>query len=147
MGPLISSNQERVVQDYIKFGLDAGFDLVTGGHKLSGDGYDHGYYVEPTIFEGRRNASRLGQEEIFGPVVAVTTFSDERGSGGPGERGGFRTGGRGMERRLPTRHAGGPSDSRRDGSAGSGTITPNPWRASGVGTSRVAWGGSWATTG
>ena len=54
MGPLISSNQERVVQDYIKYGLDAGFDLVTGGHKLSGDGYDHGYYVEPTIFDRRR---------------------------------------------------------------------------------------------
>src|SRR5262250_181921 len=51
MGPLISANQERVVQDYIKFGKDAGFRLVTGGMKLSGDGYDHGYYVEPTIFD------------------------------------------------------------------------------------------------
>jgi len=78
MGPLISSKQERVVQDYIKYGRDAGFDLVTGGHKLSGGGYDQGYYVEPTIFDGVDNASRLGQEEIFGPVVTVTTFSDER---------------------------------------------------------------------
>src|SRR2546427_8361383 len=77
MGPLISSSQERVVQDYIKIGLDAGFDLVAGGHKLSGDGYDHGYYVEPTIFDRVDNASKLGQEEIFGPVVAVTTFRDE----------------------------------------------------------------------
>src|SRR5256886_1105691 len=77
MGPLISSSQERVVQDYIKIGLDAGFDLVTGGHKLSGDEYDHGYYVEPTIFDRVDNASKLGQEEIFGPVVAVTTFRDE----------------------------------------------------------------------
>ncbi|MEK7806289.1 MAG: aldehyde dehydrogenase family protein [Chloroflexota bacterium] len=77
MGPLISSNQERVVQEYIRFGLDAGFNLVTGGHKLQGDGYDHGYYVEPTIFDGVDNSSRLGQEEIFGPVVAVTTFKDE----------------------------------------------------------------------
>lgn len=77
MGPLISSKQERVVQDYIKYGVDAGFRLVTGGHKLSGASYDHGYYVEPTIFDGVDNASRLGQEEIFGPVVAVTTFRDE----------------------------------------------------------------------
>ena len=77
MGPLISANQERVVQDYVKYGVDAGFRLVTGGHKLSGDGYEHGYYVEPTIFDGVDNASRLGQEEIFGPVVAVTTFRDE----------------------------------------------------------------------
>jgi betaine-aldehyde dehydrogenase len=77
MGPLISSHQERVVQDYIACGVDAGFRLVTGGHKLSGDGYDQGYYVEPTIFDGVDTASRLGQDEIFGPVVAVTTFRDE----------------------------------------------------------------------
>ena len=77
MGPLISANQERVVQEFIEFGLDAGFDLVTGGHKLQGDGYDHGYYVEPTVFDGVDNASKLGQEEIFGPVVAVTSFKDE----------------------------------------------------------------------
>jgi len=77
MGPLISSNQERVVQDYIKVGLDAGFDLVTGGHKLAGDGYDHGYYVEPTIFDRVDNASKLSQEEIFGPLVTATTFTNE----------------------------------------------------------------------
>ncbi|HXJ82439.1 MAG TPA: aldehyde dehydrogenase family protein [Candidatus Methylomirabilis sp.] len=77
MGPLISSNQERVVQDYIKYGVDAGFRLVTGGHKLAGPAHEHGYYVEPTIFDGVDNASRLGQEEIFGPVVAVTAFRDE----------------------------------------------------------------------
>ena len=77
MGPLISSNQERVVQEYIKFGLDAGFDLVAGGNKLQGDGFDHGYYLEPTIFDNVDNSSRLGQEEIFGPVVVVTPFKDE----------------------------------------------------------------------
>jgi len=77
MGPLISANQERVVQEFIKYGLDTGFRLVTGGKKLTGHGYDHGYYVEPTIFDGVDNASRLGQEEIFGPVVAVTIFKDE----------------------------------------------------------------------
>ena len=77
MGPLISRNQEKVVQEFIQYGLDKGFSLVTGGHKLSGDGYDDGYYVEPTIFDRVDNESRLGQEEIFGPVVAVTTFHDE----------------------------------------------------------------------
>jgi betaine-aldehyde dehydrogenase len=77
MGPLISLNQERVVQDYIQYGVDKGFRLVTGGHKLTGDGWDHGYYVEPTVFDHVDNASRLGQEEIFGPVVTVTTFRDE----------------------------------------------------------------------
>ena len=77
MGPLISANQERVVQEYIHYGVTQGFKLVTGGAKLAGGVYDHGYYVEPTIFDGVDNASRLGQEEIFGPVVAVTTFRDE----------------------------------------------------------------------
>jgi betaine-aldehyde dehydrogenase len=77
MGPLISSSQEKVVQEYIKFGLDAGFDLVTGGHKLEGEGFNHGYFVEPTIFDGVDNSSKLGQEEVFGPVVAVMSFSDE----------------------------------------------------------------------
>jgi betaine-aldehyde dehydrogenase len=77
MGPLISSAQEQVVQEFIRFGLDAGFAMVTGGQKLRGDGYDHGYYMEPTIFDGVDNSSRLGQEEIFGPVVTVTTFKDE----------------------------------------------------------------------
>ena len=77
MGPLISSTQERVVQEYIQYGVDKGFRLVTGGRKLTGEAWDHGYYVEPTIFDGVDNASRLGQEEIFGPVVTVTTFRDE----------------------------------------------------------------------
>ena len=77
MGPLISQNQERVVQEFVQYGKDQGFRLVIGGGKLSGGIYDHGYYVEPTIFDGVDNASRLGQEEIFGPVVAVTTFRDE----------------------------------------------------------------------
>ena len=66
-----------MVREFIQYGLDAGFDLVTGGSKLQGEGYDNGYYVEPTIFDRVDNASRLGQEEIFGPVVAVTTFRDE----------------------------------------------------------------------
>ncbi|MCH7713306.1 MAG: aldehyde dehydrogenase [Chloroflexi bacterium] len=77
MGPLISASQEQVVQEYIKFGLDAGYDMVTGGHKLQGGLYDNGYYLEPTIFDGVDNSSRLAQEEIFGPVVVVTTFKDE----------------------------------------------------------------------
>ncbi len=77
MGPLISANQEKVVQEFIRYGVDKGFKLLTGGRKLSGDVYDHGYYVEPTIFDRVDNSSRLGQEEIFGPVVAVTTFRDE----------------------------------------------------------------------
>src|SRR5438093_1313227 len=42
MGPLISQNQEKVVQEFIQYGVDKGFRLLTGGHKLAGDGWDHG---------------------------------------------------------------------------------------------------------
>ncbi len=77
MGPLVSKNQENTVQQYIRTGLDSGFSLVTGGNKLDGGFFDHGYYVDPTIFDNVDNSSALGQEEIFGPVVAVTSFHEE----------------------------------------------------------------------
>ena len=77
MGPMISRSQEQTVMDYIKFGQDAGFDLVLGGRKLEGGDFDNGYFIEPTIFANVDNSSKLGQEEIFGPVVAVMSFKDE----------------------------------------------------------------------
>ncbi|RMF89736.1 MAG: aldehyde dehydrogenase [Nitrospinota bacterium] len=77
MGPMISQSQEKTVLEYIKSGLDSGFKLVIGGHKLSGPEYDNGYFVAPTIFDEVDNSSKLAQEEIFGPVLAVTSFTDE----------------------------------------------------------------------
>jgi aldehyde dehydrogenase len=51
--------------------------LLTGGKRAKMDGeLAEGYYVEPTIFEGN-NKMRIFQEEIFGPVVSVTTFKNE----------------------------------------------------------------------
>ena len=60
MGPLVSKSQENTVQQYINVGLDSGFPLVTGSNKLEGDGFDHGYYVEPTILDNVDNSSALG---------------------------------------------------------------------------------------
>ena len=77
MGPMISKSQEETVMGYIKFGTDAGYDLLLGGNKLDGGEYENGYFVEPTIFGNVDNDSKLGQEEIFGPVVAVMPFKDE----------------------------------------------------------------------
>ena len=54
-----------------------GFDLVVGGHRLTGGIYDRGYYIEPTIFDVVGRRARIAQEEIFGPVLAVQTFEDE----------------------------------------------------------------------
>lgn len=77
MGPMISKSQEDTVLEFIEYGLDAGFELVTGGSKLKGAEHDNGYFIEPTIFNDVDNSSRLGQEEVFGPVLAVTPFKDD----------------------------------------------------------------------
>ena len=77
MGPMISKSQQESVLEFVEYGLDAGFRLVTGGNKMKGAGLDDGYFIEPTIFDDVDNSSRLGQEEIFGPVLAVTPFKDD----------------------------------------------------------------------
>jgi acyl-CoA reductase-like NAD-dependent aldehyde dehydrogenase len=77
MGPLISAKQERRVLGYLDIGREEGATVVTGGHKLTGEKYDSGFFVEPTIFDQVRPEMRIAQEEIFGPVLSVLTYSDE----------------------------------------------------------------------
>ncbi len=75
-GPLAMERQRDKVESYIQYGKDQGFGLLVGGGRP--DGFDRGYYVEPTVFTEVDNSSRLAQEEIFGPVITVTPFdSDE----------------------------------------------------------------------
>jgi acyl-CoA reductase-like NAD-dependent aldehyde dehydrogenase len=78
MGPLISAKQEARVLGYLGVGAAEGARLVTGGHKLTGDGYDRGFFVEPTIFDEVSPSMRIAQEEIFGPVLSVLTYADEQ---------------------------------------------------------------------
>ena len=61
----------------MKIGLDEGAELLIGGEPshLGGE-LEGGYYFQPTVFKGH-NEMRIFQEEIFGPVLAVTTFKDE----------------------------------------------------------------------
>lgn len=77
MGPLINAAQEQRVLGYLDIGRREGAELVTGGHKLSGEKYDSGFFVEPTIFDRVDPNMRIAQEEIFGPVLSVLSFSDE----------------------------------------------------------------------
>jgi aldehyde dehydrogenase len=77
MGPQVSTAQLEKIASYVQIGLDEGAELLTGGHRTVFDGeLAGGYYYEPTVFKGR-NDMRIFQEEIFGPVLAVTTFKDE----------------------------------------------------------------------
>ena len=77
MGAQASSEQMEKILSYIDIGKQEGAEILTGGKRaqLEGD-LANGFYVEPTIFKGH-NKMRIFQEEIFGPVVSVTTFHDQ----------------------------------------------------------------------
>ena len=77
MGAQSSQIQLDKIMSYMDIGLNEGAELLTGGQRatLPGD-LSGGYYVQPTMFKGH-NKMRIFQEEIFGPVLAVTTFKDE----------------------------------------------------------------------
>ncbi|HWT29389.1 MAG TPA: aldehyde dehydrogenase [Methylophilaceae bacterium] len=77
IGAQASSEQVEIIMSYINLGKEEGAQLLTGGvqKKLEGD-LSEGYYIEPTVFKGH-NKMRIFQEEIFGPVLSVTTFKDE----------------------------------------------------------------------
>lgn len=74
MGPLTFEAQHEKVSDYIDVGINEGADLILGG-----DGNVHnedGFYFEPTVFDEVSSEMRIAQEEIFGPVQCILTFSN-----------------------------------------------------------------------
>ena len=77
IGPQVSTAQLEKIENYVAIGINEGAEVLIGGHRpsletrLSG-----GYYFEPTVLKGH-NKMRVFQEEIFGPVLAVTTFRNE----------------------------------------------------------------------
>ncbi len=79
MSPLIDKSQLDVVLGYIAKARSEGNKLLIGGNRIIRDGLDKGYFVEPTVFDHVRTTDTLFQEEVFGPVLAVTRVknSDE----------------------------------------------------------------------
>jgi aldehyde dehydrogenase (NAD+) len=75
IGPQTSAEQLAKTESYIRIGREEGAELLTGGGRPAG--LDRGYFVEPTIFGNVDNRSRLAQEEIFGPVLALLPFDSE----------------------------------------------------------------------
>ena len=74
VGAQASDQQLKKILSYLKIGKDEGAEVLTGGDQaVLKDDLAGGYYVKPTIFKGT-NDMRVFQEEIFGPVLAVTTF-------------------------------------------------------------------------
>ena len=77
VGAQASNDQLEKILSYLDIGKKEGAKVLTGGERLQLDGeLKDGYYVKPTVFEGN-NKMRIFQEEIFGPVVSVTTFDTE----------------------------------------------------------------------
>ncbi len=77
VGAQASKEQFDKILGYVEIGKAEGAEvLIGGGVESMGSGYDEGYYIQPTLLKGT-NKMRVFQEEIFGPVVSVTTFKDE----------------------------------------------------------------------
>ncbi|MEZ5479957.1 MAG: aldehyde dehydrogenase family protein [Thiolinea sp.] len=77
VGAQASQEQFDKILGYIQIGREEGAEVLIGGDKEElGDEFDSGYYIQPTLLKGT-NDMRVFQEEIFGPVVSVTTFKDE----------------------------------------------------------------------
>jgi betaine-aldehyde dehydrogenase len=78
MGCLSSKAQFDKSMSYVKLGQEEGATLLCGGKRPADPGLARGWFVEPTVFAGVRDDMRLAREEIFGPVVSILRWSDER---------------------------------------------------------------------
>jgi aldehyde dehydrogenase (NAD+) len=76
IGPLANANQYKRVVGYIEQAVAEGAEVVVGGTERPA-GLDRGYYVQPTVLAGVKPGSKVEQEEVFGPVLAVIPYGDE----------------------------------------------------------------------
>lgn len=77
MGPLVNQDQLETVLRYIEIGKQEGAKLVCGGNRMTANGLDKGFFIEPAIFTDTTPDMKIVQEEIFGPVLVVQRFKDE----------------------------------------------------------------------
>jgi aldehyde dehydrogenase (NAD+) len=77
VGPLASEAQFEKVQRLIKKGIEEGAELVTGGPGRP-EGLTKGYFARPTVFANVRNDMTIAREEIFGPVLSIIPYEDEK---------------------------------------------------------------------
>lgn len=77
IGPLVSKSHLEKVQSYIEIAKDEGGTILCGGNKITVQGFENGYYLEPTVIEVTTDECRVNQEEIFGPVVTIMPFNNE----------------------------------------------------------------------
>lgn len=78
MGAQINEGQVETILDYIKIGRDEGAKVIVGGERYTDGPLSEGAFVKPTILAEVSNDMRVAQEEIFGPVIVVIKFEDEK---------------------------------------------------------------------
>ena len=76
IGPAVDEAQLKTDLEYIDVAKSEGAELLCGGKRLTGESYDKGYFIEPTIFSGVSSEMRIAQEEVFGPVLALMVAED-----------------------------------------------------------------------
>lgn len=77
-GALVSKPHLEKVLSYVEIAEKEGGKVLFGGKRLTLDGYENGYYMEPTIIEVGSDECRINQEEVFGPVVTIMPFKTEK---------------------------------------------------------------------
>ena len=113
IGAQASQEQLEKILSYVDLGKQEGAECLIGGERNALDGeLSKGYYVKPTVFRGH-NKMRIFQEEIFGPVVSVTTFKDRRRSARNRQRHALRSRRRRVDARRHARLSLRPADSGR----------------------------------
>tara|TARA_B100000459_G_scaffold41830_1_gene21246 strand:- start:8 stop:466 length:459 start_codon:yes stop_codon:yes gene_type:complete len=73
---MVSARQQESVAGYISSGIAEGATLIAGGEGMP-EGLDSGYYVKPTVFADVSSEMTIFREEIFGPVLSITTYDSE----------------------------------------------------------------------
>ena len=77
IGALVSKSHLEKVLSYVEIAKEEGGKILCGGNKITVNGYEQGYYMEPTVIEVPTDLCRVNQEEIFGPVVTMMPFTTE----------------------------------------------------------------------
>ncbi|MHA7843558.1 MAG: aldehyde dehydrogenase [Winogradskyella sp.] len=77
IGALVSKPHLEKVKSYIEIAKEEGATILCGGNEVTVEGYENGYYLQPTIIEVKTDDCRVNQEEIFGPVVTIMPFKTE----------------------------------------------------------------------
>ena len=78
IGALVSKPHLEKVESYIKIAEDEGGKILCGGLEVTVEGFENGYYLQPTVIEVQNNSCRINQEEVFGPVVTIMPFTTDK---------------------------------------------------------------------